>query len=55
MRPVLTPPFCGGVVDERRDEPVGSAAGFRVLAVEDDADDMVHFSHTDDESADKVE
>ena len=34
---------------------MGAALRVRVLAVKDDADDMVHLAHADDERADEVE
>ena len=55
VRAVFAPALLGGVVDERLDELVGAAFGVGVFAVEDEADDVVHFAHADNEGADEVE
>ena len=55
VRAVLAPALVRSVGDEGLDEAVGAAFGVRVLAVEDEADDVVHLAHADDEGADEVE
>lgn len=55
MRAVLAPPLLGGIVDERRHDPVRPAARLRVFPVVDETDDVVHLAHAHHEGADEVE
>ena len=55
VRAVLAPALVRGVGDEGPDKAVGAALRVRVRAVEDEADDVVHLAHADDEGADEVE
>ena len=54
VRAVLAPTLFGRIVDQRPDQLVSAAFGVRVFAVEDQADDVVHFPHADDECANEV-
>jgi hypothetical protein len=54
MRAVLAPALFRRIIDQRPDQLVSAAFGVRVFAVEDQADDVVHFPHADDECANKV-
>lgn len=55
MRPALAPSMLGAVVNERLDEPVRFLAGFRVLAIENDTDNVVYFPHPHGKVTDEVE
>ena len=55
MCPILSPTALRSIVYQGGDEPVCSPSTVRIFTIEDYADDMMHFSHTDDEGADEVE
>jgi hypothetical protein len=54
MRAVLAPALFRRIIDQCLDQLVSAAFGVWVFAVEDQADNVVHFPHTDNECANKV-
>jgi hypothetical protein len=55
MSPILSPPLLGRIVDQGRNCPVGFPAALFILAIEDDADDVMHFPHPYNKCANEVE
>jgi hypothetical protein len=54
MRAVLAPALFRRIIDQCLDQLVSAAFGVQVFAVEDQAHNVVHFPHADDECANKV-
>lgn len=42
------------VLDQRSDQPMSSSTVFGILAIEDDANNVVHLTHSDNEGTDEV-
>ena len=55
MRPVLAPPLLRRIINQSRDQPEGLPSTLGVLAIEHNADDVVHFTHADDKRPDEVQ
>ena len=55
MRPILPPALLRRIVNQSRNEPEGLPSTLGVLAIEHNADDVVHFTHADDKRPDEVQ
>jgi hypothetical protein len=55
MGAVLSPAFFGSIFDQCLYKAESTFFAAKVFAVEDNADNMMHLSHTNDESTDKIE
>ena len=55
MRPILSPTQSSSIINKHRDHLVRTPPRIRISTIKDNADDMVHLTHTDHESTDEVE
>src|ERR1700754_1285226 len=55
MRPIFSPASGRRICNQGSNQLVGPATRIWILSIEHQADYMVHFSHSNDEGADKIE